>query len=485
MNQLHIGGAVALALFFLPAAAFGAEPLAERIAKVENGLVPALVIKGRPVPTTSIATRMAQLKVPGVSVAVINHGSIEWARAYGVAEAGSKRLVTPTTMFQAASISKPVAALGALHLAQLGKLSLDDDVNRSLRAWKVPAGAQTADAPVTMRNLLNHSAGTTVHGFRGYAAGEAVPTLLQLLDGSKPANSAPVRVTAKPGEAWMYSGGGLSIAQLVMTTASGKAFAPLMQETVLAPLSMQHSTFEQPLPPSLHAAAATGHDDQGKPIAGKWHTYPEQAAAGLWTTPSDLARFAIELQLASAGKSKKVISQTMATHMLTRLKGQFGLGIEVDKAGDLPTFSHGGANAGFRTSLFAYTTSGQGAVVMTNGDGGDALAGDIMRSIAAAYGWNEWKVTQKAVVTVEPKMYGAYTGTYQLGAHKIVVTYENGRLFIAAPPLGPERREFFPSTTTAFFNLNDPIEVTFEKNQAGLFDLLVMAEQPHRAKRVL
>ena len=477
-----VGLSAAFALLLSSGPAHAADPLAERIAKVESGLVPGSVIKGRPVPTATIAARMAELKVPGVSVAVINKGAIEWARGYGTAEAGSERAVTPATLFQAASISKPVAALGALRLVEQGTLSLDEDVNLKLSGWKVPPGAQSAAAPVTLRSLLNHSAGTTVHGFRGYAAGESVPTLLQLLDGDKPANSAPVRVATIPGAAWKYSGGGFSIAQLLMTSASSKAFAPLMQETVLTPLGMQHSTFAQPLPPALHAAAATGHDARGQPISGKWHTHPEQAAAGLWTTPSDLARFAIELQQASAGASNKVISQAMARQMLTRLKGQFGLGIEVDKADALPTFSHGGANAGFRTSLFAFTTTGQGAVIMTNGDAGSALAGDIMRSIAKAYGWNDWKVTEKAMATVDPALYSAYAGNYQLDGMTIVVTREGERLFIAAPPLGPERREIFPSSASTFFNLQDGMQFSFEQAGTG-FDLVVLGGKPRRAKR--
>lgn len=474
-----------LALLFPATAAFAAEPVADRIAKVESGLMPRTAIKGKPLPTSTLANRMATLKVPGVSIAVINNGAIEWARGYGVADAATKRPVTPDTLFQAASISKPVAALGALHLAEKGKIALDEDVNLKLTGWKVPSGAQTAAAPVTMRALLNHSAGTTVHGFRGYAEGEPVPTLVQLLDGTKPANSAPVRVAVEPGDSWKYSGGGISIAQLLMTSASGKPFASLMQDTVLTPLGMKHSTFEQPLPPSLHAVAASGHDQMGEPIKGKWHTYPEQAAAGLWTTPTDLARFAIELQQASAGKSNKVISKAMATAMLTRLKGSYGLGIAVDKVENLTTFSHSGANAGFRTMMFAFTTTGQGAVVMTNGDRGDGLGSEIFRSIAAAYGWKDWRVTEKAVASVDPKTYAGYVGTFQADKVNVIVTQEGERLFVAAPALSAERRELFPSSATTFFTLYDGTEFAFEKDEAGKFDLVVKARQTMKAKRIL
>jgi CubicO group peptidase (beta-lactamase class C family) len=485
MTNSAVRIATALALLVPFAASFAADSLPERIARIENGLVPGAVIKGRPVPTSSIAQRMAALHVPGASVAVINNGAIEWARGYGVAEAGGKRAVGTETLFQAASVSKPVTALGALRLAETGTLSLDEDVNKQLRTWKVPAGAQTAEAPVTMRNLLNHSAGTTVHGFRGYAAGEPVPTLLKVLDGVTPANSVPVRVTTKPGEQWSYSGGGISIAQLVMTSVSGKPFAPLMTDLVLGPLGMEHSTFAQPLPRALHGAAASGHDADGKPVKGRWHTYPEQAAAGLWTTPSDLARFAIELQQASAGKSNKVISQAMATRMLTRLKGSYGLGIEVDEVEGVPSFSHGGSNVGFRVSLYALTNAGQGAVVMTNGDQGGTLAADIMRSIAAEYKWKEWRVVEKPVAQVSQATLAQYAGSYQLGAMKIVVTQQGERMFIAAPPLGPDPREIYPSSATDFFNLADGMEFGFEANQTGKFDLVIKQDPPRKAARIL
>src|SRR5690606_17154585 len=158
-------------------------------------------------------------------------------------------------------------------------------VNDQLTSWRLPANEHTAAQPVTLRHLLTHSAGTTVHGFRGYARGEEVPTLVQLLDGVKPANSAPVRVDIPVGSRWRYSGGGISIAQLVVEDETQKPFAQAARELVLQPFGMGNSTYVQPLPAALRDKAATGHRASGEPVAGNWHTYPEQAAAGLWTTP--------------------------------------------------------------------------------------------------------------------------------------------------------------------------------------------------------
>ncbi len=472
-----------LILLLVAAASHAADTLEQRIGKVENGLLPQIAIAGQPIPATNLAARMAALKVPGVSVAVINDGAIEWARAYGVTQAGSERKVTTETLFQAASISKPVAAMAALQMVERGKLSLGKNAATQLGPWKLPNGAQTRVHPVTLRNLLNHSAGTTVHGFRGYAEGEPVPTLLALLDGKKPANSGAVRVAKRPDAEWNYSGGGISIAQLMMTTASGQDFATLMHDAVIAPLEMKHSTFAQPLPPALHGAAASGHDDRAVPIKGKWHTYPEQAAAGLWTTPTDLARFAIELQKASAGKSNKVLSQAMATTMLTRLKGDYGLGIGVEKFEGRSVFSHGGSNVGFRAMLIAFTDHGQGAVVMSNGDNGDVLNGDILRAISAQYGWTNYRVTMKTLAAVKPAVYASYVGTYDVEGSPVVVSQEGERLFVKAPPLGPDRHELLPETSTTFFTLTERAQFGFEQARGGKFDLVIKAGGTYRGKR--
>jgi CubicO group peptidase (beta-lactamase class C family) len=484
MTKLSVQIGTALALCAVSSLAFATQVIAERIARVESGLRGPNAIKGQ-LSGARIADRMAALNVPGVSVAVINKGVIEWARGYGVAEASGTRQITPETLFQAASISKPVAAFAALALVEKGTLALDGDVNTQLTTWKVPAGAQSPAAPVTLRRLLNNSAGTTVSGFRGYARGEPLPTLPQLLDGVKPANSDPVRVQTTPGVEWKYSGGGFSIAQHLMTDASGKPFATLMHDTVLAPLGMTNSTFEQPLPPALHAVSASGHTDKGQPVQGQWHTYPEQAAAGLWTTPSDLARFAIALQDAIAGRSNKIVSKAMTAQMLTRLKGNYGLGLFVGEIEGQQVFQHGGHNEGFRTMMVAFTRSGQGAVVMTNGERGDALAAQIIRGIAAVYGWNDWQATEKVLAKSALKNYGSYEGNYQLNGKPISVTRERERLFISAANFGLDRVELFPTSSTRFFNLNDEVEFFFEKKDNGKFDMVIQLDRPLRATRVM
>lgn len=270
-----------------------------KIQRVEKGLRPPVLVQGDT--TWTLEERMRLYKVHGVSVAVIKDFKIEWAAGYGLADVEAGKPVTASTLFQAGSISKPVAAMGALALVEKGKLPLDRDINAVLKSWKIPENARTRKAPVTLEGLLSHTAGVTVHGFPGYAAGTPVPTLIQVLDGAPPANTAPIRVDLDPGAQYRYSGGGYTIAQQAMIDVTGQPFPGILAETVLRPIGMTSSTYEQPLPEARVADAATGYRADGAPVPGKRNVYPEMAAAGLWTAPTDLARFAIAVQKTPRG----------------------------------------------------------------------------------------------------------------------------------------------------------------------------------------
>jgi CubicO group peptidase (beta-lactamase class C family) len=347
---------------------------------------------------------MAALHVPGVSIAVIHHGVIEWAQGLGVTRlAGSP--VTADTMFQAGSISKPVAAMAALRLVQQGNLSLDADVNTVLSSWKLAADPIAGGKSVTLRQLLTHTGGITVYGFGGYAFGASVPNLIQVLNGDSPANSPAIRSEAAPGSRWKYSGGGYTIMQQILIDVTGKPFPKLLQDSVLTPIGMNDSTYEQPLPADRKSFAATPYDANGTPILGGAHTYPEMAAAGLWTTPTDLARYAIEVERSLAGKSNLVLSTEMTRQMLIAGEGSWGLGPEIGGTATDPLFRHGGVDAGFECLMVAYENRGEGAVVMTNAQGGGVLAMEIMRSIAAEYEWpNYYRSKILGSLSIYPKI---------------------------------------------------------------------------------
>jgi CubicO group peptidase (beta-lactamase class C family) len=357
-----------------------------RIERIASGIEPVETGKGEAPLPLDIEKLMKLYDVPGFSVAVIDDYKIAWAKSYGVTEPGGKNPVTPRTLFQAGSISKPVAAAGMLALVQQGKLSLDEDVNVKLKSWKVPENDFTKTQKVTLRRLASHSAGLTVHGFPGYDVDEKVPTLVQIFNGEKPANTAAIRVDFVPGTDERYSGGGVTIEQQLMMDVSGKQFPALMKELMLDRVGMSDSSYEQPLPAARAAMTAGGAYGDGKPVHGKWHVYPEMAAAGLWTTPTDLAKFAIEIALSKQGKSNKVLTQKTTQEMLTLQSKSFGIGFGLNPKHP-GEFGHNGADEGFQALLVMNADTGQGVATMADSDYGILVADEYLRSVAKEYAW--------------------------------------------------------------------------------------------------
>ena len=358
-----------------------------RLQRIEAKVIELPDEPGKPPLQLSLTDLMKTYHVPGLSIAVIENYKVVDVKAYGVIQAGSSTPVTTHMLFQAGSISKPVAATAALYLVEHGKLSLDEDVNEKLKTWKVPENEFTQTQKVTLRRLMSHSGGLTVHGFPGYDVNDSLPSLVQVLNGEKPANTAPIRVDIVPGTKTRYSGGGVTIEQLLMMDVSGKAFPAFMRETVLDKIGMSDSSYEQPLPAARAANTAGGTYADGKPVHGKWHIYPEMAAAGLWTTPTDLAKFAIEIALSRQGKANHVLSQKITQEMLTPVMDEAGLGffLEKEKPGQ---FGHNGADEGFQALLTMNADTGSGAVLMANSDNGISVMDTVLRRIAKEYAWN-------------------------------------------------------------------------------------------------
>jgi CubicO group peptidase (beta-lactamase class C family) len=359
-----------------------------RIHRIEAMAVDMSVGEKEPPLRLDLNTLMKLYHVPALSIAVIDNFQIVWARAYGVVETGAATPVTPHTLFQAGSISKPVAATAALYLVEHGKLSLDEDVNQKLKTWKVPDNDFTKHEKVTLRRLMSHTAGLTVHGFPGYDVNDPLPGLVQIFNGEKPANTAPIRVDRVPGTQVRYSGGGVTIEQQLMIDVTGEPFPALMRRVVLDKIGMTDSSYEQPLPPALAARTAGGTYSDGKTVHGKWHVYPEMAAAGLWTTPTDLSKFAIEIALSRHGKSNRVLSEDMTRQMLTPVLDEAALGFFLEK--DQPgQFGHNGADEGFQALLTMNYESGKGVAIMADSDNGITAAEFVLRRIAQEYGWKD------------------------------------------------------------------------------------------------
>ena len=462
-------------LVLLPALA-GFNPMSEaagqaaRIERVVHGLRPRVEIVGRPAVRWSLGERMAHYKIPGVSIAVIEGGRIAWARGFGLKEAGTTDSVTPETLFQAASISKPVTATAMLRLVEQGKLSLDENVNTDLKSWKLPDNQFTAKEKVTLRRIVSHSAGLTVHGFPGYKSTDPLPSVVQVLAGEKPANTPPVLVDTVPGERWQYSGGGTTIMQLVLMDVTGEPFPTLMQRLVLRPVGMTRSTYQQPLPESRRGEAASAHNAAGEVIEGNWHVYPEMAAAGLWTTPTDLAKWALAIASARAGRSASILSQRLATEMLTPQKPPTGLGPFLQGRGQGFRFGHGGDNAGFKAEVWCLPEAGLGAAVMVNGDGGSGLNQEILYAIAAEYGWPDYGPKQVKPVPLDTMVLNRIAGRYTLDYEK-----KNFSLDVTRAASGlrgrvvfqPDGEELLAVSASAFVGAESGFEYEFTRDGQG------------------
>ncbi len=457
--------------------------VAQRIEQVTLCLPPPVLIQGEPKACATLAQRMAELHVPGVSVAVVHNGRIEWARGFGVRQIGGDA-VTPETLFQAGSISKPLAAMGALRLVQEGKLALDTDVNASLTSWKLPPSAAAPGAVVTLRELLTHTAGITVHGFPGYAAGMPVPTLVQVLNGQAPANTGPIRVDSMPGKEWRYSGGGYTIMQQMVLDTVRKPFPQFLHDVVLAPIGMDHSTYGQPLPATLLQGAAMPYQVDRTPVTGGPHTYPEMAAAGLWTTPSDLCRYILEVQNSLAGHSNHVLSQTMTQQMLTPGKGNWGLGLQLGGTTANKWFSHGGVNEGYESLFIGFDQNGDGAAVMTNAQGGMRLANSVVSAIAIAYDWPDWRPPTRAQVKVDPTILARYVGSYELAAN-VSVTFTLDGDHLMTQITGQPKFPLYAESPTKFFLTVVDAEVEFVPDSQGQVHKMILYQngQEHTAMR--
>jgi len=439
---------------------------AVKLAAVEQGLFPGILVEGESIPHYALEARMAHYAVPGLSVAVVEGGRLLWAKGYGVANTRTGRAVDTATLFQAGSISKPVAALAALQLWEQGKVDLDTDVNTYLKGWKVPDSPFTDSAKVTLRLLLTHSAGMTVHGFPGYAQTDTFPDITAVLEGR--GNTGPIVVDTVPGSLWRYSGGGYTVMEKVVEDVSGLPLEEYMARNIFPQLGMTRSTYQQPLQAPFTDNASAAYNGKGELVEGLWHNYPEQAAAGLWTTPTDLASYCIAVQEILAGKREGPISQATARAMLTPHLNKWGLGPATNKEGDSLRFGHGGKNEGFTNDMLATAYQGTAVIVMTSADRGGGLIGEIERAVSQVYGWGLTESPRTVrLANLSPDSLQGYAGRYlldfqvpEIGDYWVTVTVEGGRLKVDDPNNG--QTDFLsPLDAENFLNLETGDDVAF------------------------
>jgi CubicO group peptidase (beta-lactamase class C family) len=462
-----------------------------RIAAVENSLIAAVVNAGSEPAGMSLSERMQHYQVPGVGIAVINNGQIEWAKGYGVTEAGGSQAVSPDTPFQACSVSKPVSVTGIMLLAQSGAIDISRNVNDYLRSWRLEDNGYTAKEKATIRRLMSHTGGVNVSGYDGYPAGSAIPTLLQVLNGTPPAKSKAIQVVSVPGSEYSYSGGGMEVLQQMAEDVTGMPFQTYMKNNFFGRLGMNSSDFVQPLTGPLALSAAKAHDIDGKVIPGRWNTYPELIAAGLWTTPSDLARLLVEVQKAATANGGTLLTQQTAASILTQQpKSSTGLGFAIVNGRGGLLFNHSGSNVGYKSFFAAYRDRGQGIAIMTNGDNGMGLFMEIVRAVAKVYDWPDRFVEEATLVDVPLAVLQSYVGNYtatvedqERGQVKVPFQiYLSGTvLMIKYTAAGTgQGSDMFPATTESFLvrdNALVPGRLTFLRNASGAVEGFTIALQ--------
>ncbi|OFY39093.1 MAG: hypothetical protein A2X18_09375 [Bacteroidetes bacterium GWF2_40_14] len=398
----------------------------KHIQQVENNLT--RWVQTQDTSNWKIKDRMAHYNMQGLSIAVINDYRIEWAKGYGWADSSEHRLVTPQTLFQAASLSKSLHGVAVFKLVQEKKLDLNTDINQYLTSWQFPYDSIAKNKIVTTANLLSHTAGLTIDGFPGYSRSDSLPSITQILDGKKPANTSAVRSKFEPGLKSAYSGGGYVISQLMLMDITHETYDAYMWNNVLKPMGMTNSFFSQPPPENKNQLLATGYSE-GKEVKGKYYLYPEQAAAGLWSTPSDLCKYVIETQRSYNGETGKIQSPEMTKLRLTPfMEGSPAYGVYIIEMGNTKYFTNDGGNEGF-VCQYIGSLDGKGVVIMANSDSWDIFQ-EIVYSVASVYNWKDYAPVKKNVITVPDTSLYSFVGSYTRKGQQLTITKTNGNLFL-------------------------------------------------------
>ena len=447
----------------------------KRIKAVEKGLMRAVYLKGLKPEKLALADRMRFYKVPGVSIAALDRNKIEWVRTFGLRDAQTRQAMTTDTPFQGGAFSQMMTAAAALDLAENQQIDLDADIASLLKTRRLPPPTSEPRSKITLRALLTHSAGLSDQTFEGYSQDEPLPNLSQILDGEQPAKNGPVWMTAQKTSTsrTRYSESGYVIFEQILQDLTGKPFPSFMNETLLDRLGLKNSTFALPLPEAFKARAAAGHLREGQPAKGLWNNYPEAAAKGLWTTPSDFAAFLADLLQAAAGAEGKFLFPETARLMLSPQIEGHSFGFLVDGRGADINYSLRGKTRGFSCFMVISPVKGQGAVIMTNSESGTLLIQEILGALSEAYGWAHFRPEEKEVMRLDPATYQTYAGSYEVNpAYGLEVSLDDYALVIQ--PTGQTATKFYAEGQTLFYSTDPYVRIQFFKDKAGAVEKLVL-----------
>jgi CubicO group peptidase (beta-lactamase class C family) len=448
-----------------------------RTRQVEKGLLRAVSLKGTKPEKLGLLSRLQFYKVPAASLAVMDRNALEWAKAYGVRDARAFEPAVPDTLFQAGALSQPLAAAAALRLAAEGKLGLDADIRSLLRGWKVPGRDPSGKAPVTLRRILTHTAGFPEGALAGYPESAAPPTLAEFLEGRGASAQAPVGLDAVPGEGPPRpSDAGFAVLQKLLEDVTGSPFAALMADRVLGPLEMRGSVFASALTEDRRALAASGHGRDGRPVEGLWFRHPALAARGLWTDPAELLSFVTDILSSAMGGEGKLLGAEPARAMLTPQVWTRSLGFAVEGEGTETRLYLRGRTEGFTCTLDVYPYRGQGAVVMTNSDNGFLFTDEVLRAVAAVYGWPGHRPEEKTLYRLDPSMYAQYVGRYEI-TPDYVLEISSEDYYLVIRPTGQAPTKFYVENPTFFFSVDPYIRIQFLTGAGGDVTGLVLWQQ--------
>lgn len=440
--------------------------VAQQIQKVENGLSPLVVTDNSNL--MNIEAQMAKYNIPGLSIAVIHNYKVEWAKGYGTLENGSTKKVTNATVFQAASMSKFVNAVALMKLKAQSGIDLDADINTYLRDWKFSYNKSFGKTPITLRQILSHTAGLSVHGFRGYKNNKALPSITQILDGNRPANSRAVKQIMAPSKAYKYSGGGTTISQLLLMNVAGSSYEDYVAAHIFKPLKMTNSFYAIEFN-KYSDAMAIAHLKNKKPIKNKYNIYPESAAAGLWTTPTDLAKLIVDVQLSLKNNSGTILSDTLSNTLITNPLDTYnsGLGVFIEKEKTELYVQHSGSNEGFRGQFYFSANHGNGVVIMVNGPN-TKIFNEIRRSVANVYKWPGFRTFKTAKNTKLSKAdLQKFTGTYSYKNRIITVSLKNETLIISEKRKWSSKMTYLENTSFIINDVKPNATIKFVSNTEG------------------
>lgn len=479
---LLAAGLAAFSFFFL-ACPTPESITAGRIKALEKGLLRQVYFKGQRPEKLRLLDRMTFYKVPGVSLAVMDKFKIEWVRTYGYKDVIDYQKITPETVFQAGELSQPVAAAVTLRLCDKKQLNLEEDVG-PYYTEKAFAGKKFRPAErlsFKLSQVLSHSAGFYPWTSTGYQPGAPLPDLTHVLRGEEPAGNFFSLRGFEPRAGVRFSDFNYVLLQLYLEEKTGKKLEELGREEVFEALGLKKTSFGQPVTDDL----AVGHERLGQAVEGKFYRYPELAARGLWTNPSEYLTFLIELMNCAQGKTHGFISSELARAMLSPQVDGSGFGFRLDGQHEKFKILMKGRTKGYRSAVLIYPALGQGVVVMTNSDNGGVLIEEILHGLSAIYDWPDYKPEEKPLYRLDPSIYAQYVGRYQVNNDYFLdVTYED--YYLIVHPTGQSPTKFYVETQTIFFSVDPFIRIKFNLDERGQVTGLVLWQEDYevRARKV-